>query len=81
MSERVNVEWKYVRIVHETFREFIISDETEGEGFHANLSEVHSKITRVLLRYLCETEFGTQLMSGKLVQRTPDIAFCIEQKF
>ena len=78
---RINVERKHVRVVHETFREFIISDETQAEGFQVNLPEAHSTITRVLLRYLCETDFGAQLTVGKFVQRTPDLACSIEQKF
>src|SRR5947207_1389470 len=60
VTDPMDAKRNYVRVIHETFREFIISEDSAGENFHVSLPESHGHIGIVLLQYLTTTQFGTQ---------------------
>ena len=81
VDDAIDSRRKYVRVVHDTFREYITSDASKNENFHVSLPEAHEAIARMLLRYLLKEDFGSQLTKGKFIRRTEDLASNIEQKF
>lgn len=65
VSDPITPSRKYVRIIHDTFREYVTSDTSVHEDFHVPVPEAHSQIAAILLQYLSETDFGSRLTPGK----------------
>lgn len=65
VSDPITPTRKSIRIVHDTFREFITSQATVHEDFHVSVQDSHGQIANTLLKYLSRTDFGPRLSPGK----------------
>lgn len=73
--------WKYVQVAHETFYNFITSEASANNEFHVSLSESHGEIALILLRYLSNHDFGSQLTDGSFTGREDGHAAEVREKF
>jgi len=81
VDHAVNPKVKYVRVVHETFRDFITTNASEEEEFHVSLPQAHAEMAESLLQLLLKHHFGSQLLKGKDVEVTEEIVEEIQQRF
>ena len=81
VDDAVNPKLKYVRVVHETFRDFITSPINNEEDFHVSLPQAHGEMAEALLHHLLEQDFGSQLIPGENVELNERIVAEIQQRF
>ena len=81
VDDPIDPQKRYVRVAHETFREFITSDASHKEEFHVSLPEANGEFVDLLLGYLCQHNFGSQLTGGRNVRGSKDIADEIHGRF
>ena len=70
-----------VQIIHQTFRDFITSDASLDMEFHVSVSAACADIAFVLLRYLSDHDFGSQLIDGKFVKKQNDDLWQVREQF
>jgi hypothetical protein len=72
---------KYVQVAHETFYNFITSEASANNEFHVSLPESHGEIALILLRYLSNHDFGSQLTDGSFTGREDGHVAEVREKF